>query len=121
MDIATLVDTNNPISLIAAIAFTTIIGGLVNVTLGIYKLRVEAKSAKAAALEAKDVAASTKEIAETAVSNTAPVSNGFARGVTAKLDHILGELKRQNEINDAQTRAMQEHLTWHLQKGNPNE
>lgn len=74
-------------------AFTALFGAVATIIVSLTKR--DSKEAKVAAREA--------------VRNTEPISNGFALGVTQKLDTII---EHQNKMDE----SFRKHLEWHLTK-----
>jgi hypothetical protein len=98
---------DNGISTIAIGFFTALFGCVSAIAVGIFQLKGKARDAEMAALEARDEAVSVKE-------NTKNVSNGFANSVDVRLDRIMAN---QEDLS----RALREHIKWHLTEGNYND
>jgi hypothetical protein len=97
-------DLLNPeaVGVIGAALVTAFFGLLTTVTVIVFRNRGDTKGLQ-------DVVQQAADNAETAVTNTRSVSNGFANRMDFKLDQVI---KNQDSLQI----AFREHLEWHLNK-----
>lgn len=92
-----MLDISNTVSGPVIIGICAIIAAIGKVIVDLYQIKHKADDAKTAS--------------EEAVENTKNISNGFARDVGGKLDHIIDQ---QSSLET----ALRDHLQWHVeQKG----
>jgi hypothetical protein len=104
---------------VSGVVFGTLvilIGGLAWLLNGVYKTRIEVRSARQAASVAADTAAEAASTAAITAANTRNVSNGFAGTVTSQLDTIVLQNAHNAEAIDKVQHELTRHLRWHIEK-----
>jgi hypothetical protein len=100
---------DNGISAIALAFFTALFGMVGTVTIAVLQQRSKLR-------DIQNASDTMSDKADKAARNTEPIGNGFAARMDRKLDLLATNQDRLEQSNEDISRAIREHLEWHINK-----